>query len=153
MRTTIVLISLLLGVAGCSSEIVLLNERGFQAPAGYDPPSNGAGSTGSLVALPIAGCTAYHLGDGSNTATSDSDFGVVIKQQSEDSEVVVDVNRGAETLVERRYDETFFASGAVDEFAVPASSGSSANELVLRYWGSVDPVGAPDCPPLSDEGP
>jgi hypothetical protein len=156
MRVAILLIGLSLTTIGCSSDLVLLNERAFQAPAGYEPSPNDIDPSGShdrLTATPLAGCTAYHLGDGSRASMAQSGFGVVITSRSDDTAVIVDVDRGGQTLVERRYDEGFFASGTIDEFAVPASSGSSANELVLRYWGSVDPVGAPDCPPLSDEGP
>ena len=150
---TLFLVPLVLHAVGCSGELVLLNERAFTAPAGYEPGSSAADaavSDDALIALPLAGCTAYHLGDGSKESMSESGFGVVISQRSEDTAVVVDVDRAGQTLVERRYDESFFASGAVDEFAVPAASG---DELVFRTWGSVDPVGAPDCPPLSDEGP
>jgi hypothetical protein len=124
-------------LSSCSGTKVALNERLFEVPS-----MDSAG----------AGCTLYDLGGGSTSKTSTSALGLEVAQRSDGgNQIFVDVNQShGTTLVEKSYDVSFFRSGHVDEFTVPAGSGS---ELLLKYWGTMDSIGTAGCVPLDDNGP
>lgn len=132
-------VTALLGVFSCGGgEQVALNERIFVAetmrPAG-------------------AGCSLFKLGTNGAEGTVSGEAGGLlgVKQYLDGNEVVVSVNEGDRTIVERRYGQSFFEAGTLDEFAATPSSGGSG--LLLRYWGKFHPDGTASCTPLEQDKP
>jgi hypothetical protein len=96
------------------------------------------------------GCSLFNLGSGEKSGGTFVGPEFTVSERVEDAEVLIDVKRGTELLANRRYGESFFRSGALDEFVVPSTMG---NDLRLRYWGVFHPNGTADCAPLDAEGP
>lgn len=105
-----------------------------------------------LVTTPTAGadvatCTQYPLGSGQGSVIGRGIDGITVEQQLIGAEVIVEVKRDDVPFVQRRYDEAFFRSGAVDQFVVLPSG---ATRLQLTYRGQLVP---PGCPPITRGGP
>lgn len=129
----------LVGVASCAGgEQVALNERFFALESMQ--------SVGG-------GCSLYMLGSGEDVRSSYGavEGGLVVRQRLDGDQVVVSIDEGDRSVVERRYGESFFAAGTLDEFNAVPSSGSGG--LVLRYWGRLHPNGTDGCAPLDAPGP
>jgi len=118
---------------------VVLNERLFVLPS---------------LASAGKGCTTFHLtkhnpnglqmtGSGSGNIP-----GLIVSQRSGGPFVLIQVTEDDRVVAERRYDEAFFRAGKLDEFAV---RGTSGEEKLLRYWGTVaDDTGR--CTSFDDDG-
>jgi hypothetical protein len=120
-----------------TGETVVLNERLFAVQ--------------SMETLG-GGCTTFVLGadDGSGGSVGGGQGEFTVSRRFTNDAVFVEVRRGADLLEMRRYDETFFRSGALDEFVVSAISG---DDLRARYWGTLHADGAAVCAPLDKDGP
>jgi hypothetical protein len=121
---------LTLAVTSCSGEHVALNERLFAV---------------SSMASEGAGCTLFELGGGSQESSGAGTLGFVVMQQLQGSEVVVSVSEGTRLVGERRYAESFFQSGSVDDLVAQSDAGT---DLLLRHWGKLNPSGMEGCSPL-----
>jgi hypothetical protein len=121
---------------------VVLNERLFELP--------------SMTAT-ASGCFGFELKKGPlgmggpSAAAGGTPLGstLVVGETLDGDTVVVDVTDSGRMVVQKTYDEAFFKSGTVDEFTAAASSGSS---MLLRFWGTFDSNGRPQCAPPTDDG-
>jgi hypothetical protein len=129
---------LTLTLAACGTEPVVLNERLFLAESMQ--------SVGR-------GCYVFVLGSGARVeSTSGEAMGrMKVKTRLDQDEVVVSVQDGDRTLVEKRYGESFFRARSLDQFT--AGPAFASDTLLLRYWGSFHPNGVEGCAPLEDDEP
>lgn len=115
---------------------VALNMRVFQSP----PTTSGLS------------CNTYLLKPGGPVLTTGGGpaLGVPldVSQMAVDYSVVVTVKDGDKLIAQKVYNEAFFQSGKRDDFTVTAAD----QMVLLRYWGSVDPGGHPQCASFDDDG-
>jgi hypothetical protein len=139
--------ALVLATGACDpSARVVLNERIFVMPE---------------MVRAGGGCMTFELrrdvwygigGGGGNSGGSSGSSGpdsIVITEQSADDRVLIRVSVGPTVLAERRYDEAFLRSERVDVFEVEAPNGA---RRLMRFWGSFDDDGQPECAPDDDLG-
>jgi len=116
---------------------VALNQRVF--------PSESTTPSGSA-------CNTYLLTRGGPDPTSGggpvTGLPLGVSQMAVDYSVVVNVTDDDKLVSQKVYDETFFESGKRDDFTVTLSG----QAVLLRFWGSFDPDGHPQCAPFSDDG-
>jgi hypothetical protein len=138
LKVSGVVSAMMLALASCGGEDVALNERLF--------------ATGSMEQQG-GGCYLLALGDGSRFSSEwgSAAGGLSVKLHTVGDDVAVSVHEGDRLLTQHQYGESFFRSGAVDEFiALPSSGGDG---LLLRYWGKVHPGGTAGCAPLDQLAP
>ena len=129
-RTRMLILAVVMSGAACSSGEVALNERMFAVPS---------------MELEGAGCTLYDLADDAMLSTETVALGLTVRLKANAGAITVVVTEGDMLITTRTYDHSFFRIGSVDEFRARSSSGS---ELLLRYWGKVNPDGMAGCAPL-----
>ena len=101
---------------------------------------------------PGSACTTYLLKRGTPNATSGggpvTDLPLGVSQMAVDYSIVVSVTDDGKLVSQKVYDQAFFQSGERDDFTVTLSG----QAVLLRFWGSLDPDGHPQCAPFSDDG-
>jgi hypothetical protein len=116
---------------------VAMNQRTFVSPATTPPGS---------------ACNTYVLRAGNPNASSGggpaNGLSLEVSQTVVDYSIVVDVTDNGRELTQKIYDAAFFEAGKRDDFSV-TSSGAS---VLLRFWGTADPGGHPQCAPFTDDG-
>jgi hypothetical protein len=139
--SALTLLALAGAASGCHPEppgtSVVLNERLFRLPS-----MESAGK----------GCTTYQLEEHPSEilATGTGNIaGLIVSQRSGGDHVLIQVTEDRRVVAERRYPEDFFRAGRLDEFTV---QGSSGEQELLRYWGSLAPDGVVQCSSFDDDG-
>lgn len=114
---------------------------------------NGRQFTADTMQRLGAGCTMYRLwsGESAESGGGSTQTNLVVQERLAGDQIIVSVTDGAQTIVQRQYAESFFAAGTVDEFTAQPSAGGE--ELLLRYWGKLDPTSPDDCTPLDRDQP
>jgi hypothetical protein len=138
MQMTWIILAIALGLASCGGEQVALNERLFASDT-MEPEGGG--------------CSLYELGSGDHVSSREGkiDGALAVNQRLDADTVVVSVDDAGQTIIEKRYDESFFKAGTIDQFTATPSGGGTG--LLLRYWGKFHPGGSAGCAPLDQSAP
>jgi hypothetical protein len=138
--------ALVLATGACDPTArVALNERIFVMPEVVR-------AGGGCMTFELRRDVWYGIGGGGSSGGSSGASGpdsIVITERSDDDRVLIRVSFGPTVLAERRYDEDFLRSERVDFFEVEAPNGA---RRLMRFWGSFDDDGQPECAPDDDLG-